>query len=219
MNLFRLMQQCLYPALCRACSKIIVAQDVFCASCAMTIKPLVSKMIPITKNLTLSVYAVSDYVDPVKLLVLKKFTGDVSASRHLAFLMLKMLPINTFAIDYVVPVPLHWTRYAWRGFNQSYEMARVIGKQIEAPVIRLVRRNRKTAFQSQLSVLERAENVHHAFDVNYWYKMVGTDCIRGKHILIVDDLCTTGATLTQIAKAIAPLKPASLTAVVGCRIV
>ena len=134
-------------------------------------------------------------------------------------MLLTQTNLATHEFDYIVPVPLHWARYAARGFNQAHEMAKVIGSVRNKPVRRVVRRVHKTAFQSSLSSKERQENVKSAFDIHYWYKLTGTDFLKNKHVLIVDDLCTTGATLVHVAKVLAKFKPASLTAFVGCRAV
>ncbi len=211
--------QCLYPSLCRSCNALITPDAIFCSPCASTIKPIVSALLPISKHQTLTVFAVSNYVNPVKTLVAGKFSGDLLASRQLAQLMLSNTPIQELAYDYIVSVPLHWTRYASRGFNQAYTMAKVIGKARNIPVASLVCRTRKTQFQWSLPAAIRQENVKNAFDISFRYKLTGVDFLKDKRILLVDDLCTTGATLKQVAKVLLRYQPASLTAVVGCRAV
>jgi len=211
--------QIVYPSLCRGCNCLVGQQDVFCPPCAASIKPIVSLHLPVTKHVIMPVFAASAYVPPVRTLVVKKFAGDVGASRQLAQLMLDHTPLRSLPVDYVVPVPLHWTRYASRGFNQAHEMAKIVAAGCDAKVARLVRRVRRTSFQWQLPAKGRQQNVAKAFDLHYWYRLTGTAAIEGKHVVLVDDLCTTGATLAQVAKVIAACKPASLTAVVGCRAV
>lgn len=116
--------------------------------------------------------------------------------------------------DLLVPVPLHWMRYAYRGYNQAYEMAQVLQKYMNIPVIELVGINRRTQFQFKLTASEREQNVKNAF----YLKTEHAQNFQSKHIVIVDDLMTSGATLQAVAKVLLPLKPASLTAVVGCRV-
>src|SRR3990172_9970365 len=99
----------------------------------------------------MNVFAVSSYQLPVKPLVTKKFSGDVLASQQLARLMLSLTPIRKRTVDYLIPIPLHWTRYARRGFNQSYEMAKVLSSDLHVPAIRLLARMRMTTFQWKLS--------------------------------------------------------------------
>ena len=95
-------------------------------------------------------------------------------------------------IDAVLPVPLHWRRRWWRGFNQAYEIAKPVARHLEVPLIGGVRRNRATPFQSGLNAHERSRNLRSAFRV------------RGEppyeHILIVDDVITTGTTTRELAR-------------------
>ncbi len=206
-----------FPHQCRACAVIIDAQAVFCSPCLARVQPIVSVFLPLTKTKTLRVIALAAYTDPVRPLVLKKFNGDRLASKQLAQLMLQMSPLAGLPVDLVVPVPLHWTRYAWRGFNQAVEMGRVIAKAKQAELTCCLMRDKKTVFQSRLSAADRQKNVTGIFSINPWYRLRGLEQLEGKHVVIVDDLCTTGATLVQVAKMLLPYKPASLTAVVACR--
>ena len=95
-------------------------------------------------------------------------------------------------IDAVLPVPLHWRRKATRGFNQATEFARPIAKSIGAPLVRNVRRKRATPFQSGLDAPERARNLRSAFVITRPETHV--------HVLIVDDVVTTGATALALAR-------------------
>lgn len=97
-------------------------------------------------------------------------------------------------IDAVLPVPLHWFRRARRGYNQAEEIARPIATALALPIIRNCRRARSTRFQSGLAAADRARNLRDAFAVR------GT--LTYDHVLIVDDVITTGATLDSIATAL-----------------
>ena len=103
----------------------------------------------------------------------------------------RMLPGG---IDAVLPVPLHWRRRWFRGFNQAREIAKPVAKKLGVPILGNVRRKRSTAFQSGLSARERANNLRSAF------------AVRGKlsceHVLIVDDVITTGTTVRQLARVV-----------------
>jgi ComF family protein len=206
-----------FPHQCRACSTIIDAKEVFCPPCLAKIQPIISVFLPITKNASLPVFALAAYEEPLRTLVLKKFNHDRLASKQLAKLMLQMSPLADLTVDIVIPVPLHWTRYAWRGFNQAVEMGKVIAKEKKAHLSSCVRRHKKTTFQSRLSAADRKKNVQASFSISPLHKLRGLKTLAGKHVVIVDDLCTTGATLVHVAKIILPLKPASLSAVVACR--
>ena len=92
--------------------------------------------------------------------------------------------------DGVVPVPLHRSRLARRGFNQAELMARAVAGRIGAPVSDKLRVVRRTRDQVELSAGERRENVAGAFEAR------GS---LGGRILLVDDVFTTGATLSECA--------------------
>lgn len=217
MKLSQLLVQTLYPSLCRQCFVVITPEDVFCELCMASIQPLVPALLPVTKNSVLTVYSVANYIQPVRSLVTRKFAGDILASKQLADLILDFTPLRKQPIDYLVPVPLHWSRYAQRGYNQAHVMAQHLGKKLNIPVVRPVRRRYKTKFQWQQSAHDRRINVRSAFDIAWWYRYTSLNFLEGKNIVIVDDLCTTGSTLIAVAKILAQAKPASLSAVVGCR--
>ena len=95
-------------------------------------------------------------------------------------------------IDAVLPVPLHWRRRWIRGFNQALELARPVARHLDVPIVTNVVRSRATQSQSGLHARERAGNLRSAFG------MRGKPA--GEHILIVDDVITTGATIHEIAR-------------------
>lgn len=208
-------QWLLCPAFCVQC-KIFLDDDVIlCRHCYATIKPVVSTSLVITAKTSVRVFAISGYEDPIKSLILAKAHAQRLASRQLGRLMWQMLPLDHIEFDYIVPIPLHWTRYAYRGFNQAEEIARVIAKKSGKPLINLLYRNRRTVFQSSLPQQMRGENVLKVFSVKKHKK----DDIVGKRILLVDDLMTTGATLRVAARSLIDLKPASIDIVVAARCV
>jgi len=97
-------------------------------------------------------------------------------------------------IDAVLPVPLHWRRKAYRGFNQVTEIANPLVSSLGLPLLRGFRRSKATPFQSGLAARDRTRNLQCAFRV--------TRTITHSHVLIVDDVLTTGATVRAVAKAL-----------------
>jgi len=176
-------------------------------------------IVPLTGKHQMAVFAISSYQEPLKSLMLKKFSQDIVASKQLGSLMLSMSSIKDISIDYIVPIPLHWTRYARRGFNQAHVMSCVVGKELKKPVINVLRRNKKTMFQSKLSVEEREKNIKNVFAATWRYTQFNRDMLCDKNILLIDDLCTTGSTLKSAAKVLLEFKPKSITALVACRAV
>ena len=111
-------------------------------------------------------------------------------------------------IDIVVPVPLYKKRFAERGFNQSASIASVLGNVLQKPIDeKMLIRTRHTPHQAKLDREGRLKNVQDAFVVNHSLETVG------KHILLVDDVYTTGATMQACAKA---FKDAGALRVSGC---
>lgn len=109
-------------------------------------------------------------------------------------------------VDTIVPLPLHPFKRARRGYNQSEYIAEGIASQLGVPVDRTsVYRRRNTAEQALRSRRERAGNVADAFAVRH------PERLSGRHILLVDDVMTTGSTLLSCAEAILQAAP-------GCRI-
>lgn len=97
--------------------------------------------------------------------------------------------------DLVLPVPLAPARLAQRGFNQALEIARPLARALGAALeIDHVRRSHATPPQASLPWKERARNIRHAFtcDID----------LRGKTLLLVDDVMTTGATLDELARTL-----------------
>jgi ComF family protein len=101
---------------------------------------------------------------------------------------------NGLDCDVILPVPLHPERLRWRGFNQSLLLARRIGEALQVGVdaFSLVRA-RNTQPQVELSATERKRNVREAF------RLTRRSQILGRRVLLVDDVYTSGATVSECA--------------------
>lgn len=96
--------------------------------------------------------------------------------------------------ELLVPVPLHPRRLAWRGFNQSRELARLVARRQGLPIRQeALARVRRTVPQMELDRSERAENIRGAFAAR-------PDLLSGRTALLVDDIMTTGSTLEECAR-------------------
>jgi ComF family protein len=96
----------------------------------------------------------------------------------------------------VVPMPLHSSRLVERGFNQSHEIARVVTRLLDLKLApKGLRRVRGTAPQVGLSRRERAGNLRGAF-------VAEPDIVAGQHVVLIDDVVTTGSTVAAAAQAL-----------------
>jgi ComF family protein len=109
-------------------------------------------------------------------------------------------------VDLVVPIPLHWTRRWRRGYNQAETIAREVAAQLGVPCkTDLLRRVRHTKTQTRLDSERRASNVSGAFRINkspVWTGAEGKPPEGPKHILLIDDVFTTGATAAACESAL-----------------
>jgi ComF family protein len=121
-----------------------------------------------------------------------KFNGLKRLSKPLGKLLLSLdLP----AMDGVVPIPLDIKRIRERGFNQSLLIARVISKMMKVPLLMdILLKKRATHPQIGLSAKERLSNLKNSFEVK--------GNIKGLRLLLVDDVMTTGATVTECSKVL-----------------
>lgn len=111
-------------------------------------------------------------------------------------------------VDILVPVPLHKSKQRLRGYNQSEQIAIGISEALDIPVdATSVTRLIKTATQTKKNRSERWKNVDQIFGVE-------NQSIEGKHVLIIDDVVTTGATLESCAQRILDAGAKSVS--IGC---
>lgn len=123
-----------------------------------------------------------------------KFRRKLHYAPMFAGLLLGTLRRANTDFDALLPVPLHWRRLASRGFNQAVELARPISRRLGVPLLRGVIRHRSTAFQTGLSASARDRNLVRAFRVKR--------PVAAHHVLVIDDVVTTGATTRHLAAAL-----------------
>jgi ComF family protein len=128
-----------------------------------------------------------------------KYRREVRLTPLLAHLWRQRVPAPP-DVDLLVPVPLHWRRLWWRGFNQSELLARELasatpGTRAAQLAPRLVKRVRRTPAQSGLDAAQRWANLRDAFTV--------TGPCDNLRIAVVDDVLTTGVTASSVAATLA----------------
>jgi ComF family protein len=137
-----------------------------------------------------------------------KYNGYAALAAPLAGLMVDFWRADPLPVDVIVAVPLHIARERERGYNQAYLLGREFGRQVGLPPLSgALVRARRTRPQVGLEAGERRANVGGAF--SYRPPQHG-DGVRGLRVLLVDDVCTTGATLEACSVALKAAGAASV---------
>ncbi len=112
--------------------------------------------------------------------------------------------ITAHPVDAIVPVPLHAARFRERGFNQAALLAEQLSVGARVPMSDLLQRTRYTTTQTRLDRHERMENMRNAFRVR------DPATVNGRHLLLVDDVFTTGSTVDECARVLRAAGAASV---------
>lgn len=143
-------------------------------------------------------HAPFDYGFPVDGMIQSlKYGGQLAMARVLGTLLAASVQSAGLHldVDVLLPVPLHPGKLAERGFNQSIEIARWTARLVHRPcALRALVRTRATRPQVGLALAERVANLHGAFTV------AGSVC--GKRVVVIDDVVTTGSTVSEVAVAL-----------------
>ena len=137
-----------------------------------------------------------------------KYHRDFGAGRMFARMLGKELKESGLYkdVDLVVPVPLHWTRKLGRGYNQAETIAAEVAEELGAKHLpKALVRCRRTGSQVSLSGKDRAGNMSGAFRVSRASGLAGV-----RHLLLIDDVFTTGSTLTACYEALREVIPAKI---------
>jgi ComF family protein len=124
-----------------------------------------------------------------------KFDGKSSLAPLLGAQLSEAYEDHRFDVDVIVPVPLTGARKRWRGYDQALLLAKELGKLQQLPVVEAMRRRGTTTPQAESTGVEqRYRNVQGVFSVTK------ADAVRGQRVLLIDDVATTGATLSACAR-------------------
>jgi ComF family protein len=186
----------LAPPRCAACDAPVRLLAVFCPSCART---AVSAGDGSERPAAALVYGGA----VARAITRMKYESRPDLARPLGDLLWRALEPHAASLRgaIVIPVPLHPSRLAERGFNQSALLARPIAQHLAAPFApRALERVRETRQQATLERAARVGNVAGAFAVRRGH---ASALVRDRAVLLVDDVMTTGATLDACARALA----------------
>jgi ComF family protein len=204
-----------YPRLCEGCSKPLLAtEEVLCISCALQFPDTnyhhiadndtairFAGRIPYTHATSLAYFTQDGLLQ--HLLHGLKYRGKKEIGYYLGRRLANSIRTSGFgtewlsSVDAIIPVPLYKTRKASRGYNQSQLIATGMSEVLHIPVYdNFLQRVRETESQTHKSRTERVNNMAEAF------RLEGTDKVSNKHVLLCDDVLTTGATLEACALAL-----------------
>lgn len=157
---------------------------------------------PVERASALFYYAKEGNV--ARILYAMKYHGQRHLCIDMGRMMARELEHTSFFdnIDYLLPVPLSKARLRKRGYNQSEMLAQGISFKTGIPIFKNgLRRTFNNPTQTHKSQLDRWDNVDHLFQL-----LPATSALQGKHVLLIDDVLTTGATLTACADALSGVK-------------
>lgn len=178
------------PTRCVACETRVAARVLFCTACGVSVMPAIDSRTPD--------HAVFDYGGAVATAIVRfKYAGRSDLGARFAGIMAAAAALLAPHVDLVVPVPLHPRRLVERGFDQAALLAAPIARRLGiAHAPRGLLRTRPTPPQASLDRAARSANVADAF------RCSSPDALAGRRVLLVDDVRTTGATLSACAEAL-----------------
>jgi len=184
----------LAPPRCAACDAPVARLAAFCPPCASTVETAHDDC----RGEALAAFVYGGAI--AQAIVRVKYEARPDLARPLGDLLYRALASHAASFRgavVVVPVPLHASRLAERGFNQSALLARRLARHLDAPFAPLaLARRRDTPKQADLDRGARLANVAGAFRARQPLR------VRDRSVLLVDDVCTTGATLEACARAL-----------------
>lgn len=193
-NLIKHILHLLYPTRCPVCGSFIDINDRFCPECVKKLAPFKGAF---AIDGSAGFYAAFTYdknISPAVILLKKGICGNAAyALGHT--LGEKLIDCGLPHIDGIIPVPMYSSDRRRRGYNQAELISNHVSDVIGAPVIKkAVVKLKATEQQKMLSGKERRENLKGVFSVKC------PELITGKRLLILDDVCTTGSTLSELTK-------------------
>ena len=207
--------------LCDACAESVQRIEApFCKRCSQQFSGAITQQFTCSNCAEREVHfdcAVSPYLSRGVVrdfIHLFKYNGQFHLRHPLADWLAAALDdprIASQPFDALVPVPLHHVRFREREFNQAAELAMLVAKPREIPVLHALKRTRYTSTQTKLDRNERMENLRGAFRVRH------TARVKERHIVLVDDVFTTGSTVEECSRVLLRAGAASVRVITVAR--
>lgn len=192
-RLYRYLIHFVYPNRCPGCDAVIDYNDAYCKKCARRFAPY-EKDFSIPNADAFAAFCV--YKGLAKK-VLLHFKHDSCGNTDYAFAhgIFEALSSRSLdgEIDVITYIPMLRSDLEKRGYNQAALIAWELRFLLKAPCAELLEKHRETREQKSLDGAERRRNVRDAF------RVIDPETVRGKRVLLTDDLCTTGSTLSEAA--------------------
>lgn len=185
--------QLFFPNRCPVCGEVIYANDDFCGDCRGKLNEFDENFSIERAESFTAVYVYDEATTPAIVLMKDGILGNSAYAfgKNLGE-KLKENGIDE-NIDFIVPVPMYKDNLRKRGYNQAEYIGREIGDVINRTVkTGIIVKSKNTADQKTLSRYERRTNLKGVF------KVTDAEEVKGKRLLVVDDVCTTGSTLAEI---------------------
>ena len=181
------------PTRCPVCESFIGAMDRFCPECEQKLVPYTGSFAVKGANGFTAAYVYDENSSPAVILIKRGVCGNADYALGQALADRLRDDGISGKFDLIVPVPMHRSSRRERGYNQAELIAKELSRTFSVPVAaKCVIKRRKTAAQKELNRLQRQSNLKGAFEVT------DTETIKGKNVLLVDDVCTTGSTLAEL---------------------
>ncbi|WP_337865145.1 ComF family protein [Ignavibacterium sp.] len=198
------------PRICPACNqKLKSFEELVCDSCFSKLKLTPESLIKTeyenkfaSKNFVSEFHPVFVFEDGNEIqhiIHALKYKRQFRAGIYLGKIIAHQISqkLTDWEIELIIPIPLHSLKKAARGYNQSEFIAKGLSIESKIPFsTKAIQRKKFTETQTHLSALERQQNVKDAF------KVKNKKLIEGKTILLVDDVITTGSTISECAKVL-----------------
>ena len=204
MSLFDALADFLFPPRCPHCHAYVEQRGTWCEAClGQVLHPQLLTLYGEAAKVLGDAWAFGEYQGTLRNLILQlKYQKKMHVLPQIrAFVRagLPSMPQDVLESDIAVPVPLHASKRKSRGFNQVELIFKEELAACGIPSAELLKRTRATKPQYGLKAAARRENIKDAFA---WNPSESLACVRGKRVLLLDDILTTGATLADCASVL-----------------